>query len=52
MAQWREEGEHRTRELGLYSKITKIAAQSLLQEILKPLNEGAHHLMKEPTTKK
>lgn len=31
LAQWREEGGHRTKELGLCSKITKIAAESMLQ---------------------
>jgi integrase len=41
LAQWREEGGHRTKELGLCSKITKIAAKAMLQDILKPVNEGA-----------
>lgn len=41
LAQWREEGGHRTKELGLCSKITRLAAESLLQEILKPINQGA-----------
>jgi integrase len=40
LAQWREKGGHRTRELGLCSEIGKIAAESMLQEILKPINEG------------
>lgn len=39
-AQWREEGDHRTKELGLCSKVNRIAAESLLQEILRPINEG------------
>jgi hypothetical protein len=41
-AQWREEGDHRTKELGLCSKVNRIAAESLLQEILRPINESAN----------
>jgi hypothetical protein len=41
LGQWREEGGHRTKELGLCSKISKLSAESMLQEILKPINEGA-----------
>ena len=41
LAQWREDGDHRTRELGLCSKINRLTAESLLQEILKPVNEQA-----------
>jgi integrase len=40
LGQWREKGGHRTRELGLCSEIGKIAAESMLQGILKPINEG------------
>lgn len=37
-AQWREEGRPRTKEIGLCSKMTKITAEGILQEILKPVN--------------
>ena len=40
LAQWREEGNHRTKELGPCAKVTRLAAESMLQEILKPVNEG------------
>ncbi|MFZ0592258.1 MAG: tyrosine-type recombinase/integrase [Bryobacteraceae bacterium] len=40
LAQWREDGIHRTKELGLCSKITRLNAEAMLQEILKPINEG------------
>lgn len=39
-AQWREEGRPRTKEIGLCSKMTRVAAESILQEILRPINEG------------
>ncbi len=50
LAQWREEGGHKTKELGLCLKITKIAAESMLQEILKPINERAERKENTPTT--
>lgn len=40
-AQWREEGRPRTKEVGLCSKMSRVTAESILQEILKPINEGA-----------
>ncbi len=43
LAQWREEGGHRTKELGLCSKITSHAAKLMLQDILKPINARAEH---------
>lgn len=39
-AQWREEGVPRSKELGLCSKVSRLVAESMLQEILKPVNEG------------
>src|SRR5579884_586366 len=39
----REEGGHRTKELGLCSKITSHAAKLMLQDILKPINARAEH---------
>ncbi len=39
-AQWREEGKPRTKELGLCSKVSRVTAESMLQEILKPINDG------------
>ncbi len=39
-AQWREEGIPRSKELGICSEVTRIAAEAKLQEILKPINEG------------
>jgi integrase len=43
LAQWREEGGHRTKELGLCSKVSSHAAKIMLQEILKPINARAEH---------
>lgn len=40
LGQWREGGHHRTKELGLCSKTNRLTAESLLQDILKPINEG------------
>lgn len=37
LGQWREDGRHRTKELGLCSKINRLTAESLLQDILKPI---------------
>ncbi|SRR5579883_310094 len=39
-AQWREEGKPRCKELGLCSRVPRFEAEALLQEILKPINEG------------
>jgi integrase len=50
LAQWREKGGHKTKELGLCSKIRKIAAESMLQEILKPINEGSDQKITAQTT--
>ncbi len=41
-AQWREEGETKIeRNLGLCSKMSRISAEGMLKEILKPINEEA-----------
>ena len=50
LAQWREGSLHRTRELGLCSKVNRLAAESLLQEILRPVNEGAQQEKKGDVT--
>lgn len=50
LAQWREEGGHRTKELGLCSKVTKIAAESMLQELLKPVNGQTEHRETQKST--
>lgn len=39
-AQWREEGKPRSKELGLCGEVSRISAEAMLQEILKPINEG------------
>lgn len=39
-AQWREEGRPKSKELGLYSVMSRIEAEIKLQEILKPINQG------------
>jgi integrase len=44
-AQWREEGRPRTKEIGLCSKMSRVAAESILQEILKPVNEGVEQMV-------
>jgi hypothetical protein len=46
-AQWREEGVPRSRELGLCSEMTRLSAEAMLQDILKPINEGTE--MREKT---
>ncbi len=38
-AQWRDEGLHRSKELGLCSGMTSSEAHSLLAEIVRPINE-------------
>ena len=42
LGQWRENGRHKTRELGICSKVTRLVAESLLQQILVPVNDGTH----------
>ncbi len=49
-AQWREEGVARSKELGLCSKVSRLAAESMLQEILKPVNEGTERREKRDLT--
>jgi integrase len=49
-AQWREEGIPRSKELGLCSEVTRIAAEAKLQEILKPINEGTERREKTEQT--
>jgi integrase len=39
-AQWREEGIPKSKELGLCSETSRVAAEAMLQEILRPINEG------------
>ena len=39
-AQWREEGIPKSKELGLCSEVSRVAAEAMLQEILRPINEG------------
>lgn len=50
LGQWREEGDHKTRELGLCSKINRLTAEAMLQEILKPINEGTERRVSPRTT--
>jgi len=42
-AQWREDGKPKSKEIGLCSKMTRIAAEGILTEILQPVNEGAEN---------
>lgn len=49
-AQWREEGRPRTKEIGLCSKMTKITAEGILQDILKPVNEGVERSVSKELT--
>lgn len=49
-AQWREEGRPRTKEIGLCSKMSRVAAESILQEILKPINEGVEQMVVKDCT--
>ena len=49
-AQWREEGRPRTKEIGLCSKMTKITAEGILQNILKPVNEGIERSVSKELT--
>ena len=39
-AQWREEGLPKSKELGVCSEVSRITAEAMLQQILKPVNEG------------
>lgn len=49
-AQWREEGRPRTKEIGLCSKMAKITAEGILQDILKPVNEGVERSVSKELT--
>src|SRR4051794_22921422 len=40
-AQWREEGQPKSKELGLCSKMTRVDAEAKLAEIMAPVNAGA-----------
>src|SRR5215469_4424535 len=47
---WREEGRPKSKEIGLCSKMSRISAESVLQEILKPINEGVERAISRETT--
>lgn len=49
-ALWREEGRPKSKELGLCSKMSRISAESILQEILKPINEGVEQAISKEMT--
>src|SRR4051794_8992138 len=49
-AQWREEGRPRSKELGVCSEVSRIAAEAMLQEFLKPINEGTDRREKTEQT--
>jgi hypothetical protein len=49
-AQWREEGIPRSKELGLCSEVSRISAEAMLQDILKPINEGTERREKADHT--
>ena len=49
-AQWREEGVPRSKELGVCSEVSRIAAEAMLQEFLKPVNEGTERREKTEQT--
>ena len=38
--QWREEGKPRCKELGLCKSMPRFQAEAMLQDILRPINEG------------
>ncbi|MGH9628910.1 MAG: hypothetical protein ACRD7E_11345, partial [Bryobacteraceae bacterium] len=40
-AQWREDGSARSKELGLYSSMSRAQAEGILAEILQPINMAA-----------
>lgn len=40
-AQWREDGSPRSKELGLYSSMSRAQAEGILSEILQPINAAA-----------
>jgi integrase len=42
-AQWREMGQPKSRELGLYSKLSRAEAETMLAAILQPVNEAVGH---------
>lgn len=47
---WREEGRPKSKEIGLCSKMTRISAESILQEILRPINEGVERAISKEMT--
>jgi integrase len=49
-ALWREEGRPKSKEIGLCSKMSRISAESVLQELLKPINEGVERAISRETT--
>jgi hypothetical protein len=49
-AQWREEGIPRSKELGVCNEVSRIAAEAMLQEFLKPINEGTERREKTEQT--
>lgn len=49
-ALWREEGRPKSKEIGLCIKMSRVAAESILQEILKPINEGVERAISKETT--
>jgi len=49
-AQWREEGLPKSKELGLCSEMSRVGAESMLQSILRPVNEGAEKREKTDQT--
>jgi integrase len=42
VAQWRENGDRRSKVLGMCSEIPKSQAETMLNQILRPLNEESH----------
>lgn len=49
-AQWREEGVPRSKEFGLCSRVPRFEAEAMLQEVLKPINEGVQRREKVTAT--
>ena len=49
-AKWRKASRPRTREFGLCSKVSRLAAESALQEILRPINETAERQVNRELT--
>lgn len=42
VAQWRENGDRRSKVLGMCSEIPKSQAETMLEQILRPINEESH----------